>query len=70
MEEHIPAWLRRRLAHAAPALAALILCTMPARAQSLDALYQKAKAEGSVVLYAGGPTAPWEARHPMSAHGS
>ena len=61
MEEHIPAWLRRRLAHAAPALAALILCTMPARAQSLDALYQKAKAEGSVVLYAGGPTAPWEA---------
>jgi len=33
---------------------------VPARAQSLDALYQKAKAEGSVVLYAGGPTAPWD----------
>ncbi len=42
------------------ALAALFLCSVPARAQSLDALYQKAKAEGSVVLYAGGPTAPWD----------
>jgi ABC-type Fe3+ transport system substrate-binding protein len=42
-------------------LATFILCAKPARAQSLDALYQKAKAEGSVVLYAGGPTAPWEA---------
>ncbi len=30
------------------------------RAQNLDALYQKAKAEGSIVLYAGGPTAPWD----------
>jgi len=43
------------------ALAALILCAVPGRAQNLDALYQKAKAEGSVVLYAGGPTAPWDA---------
>ncbi len=42
------------------ALAALFLCSVPARAQSLDSLYQKAKVEGSVVLYAGGPTAPWD----------
>jgi len=40
---------------------AVVLCAVPARAQRLDALYKKAKAEGSVVLYAGGPTAPWEA---------
>jgi ABC-type Fe3+ transport system substrate-binding protein len=44
-----------------PALVMLVFCAMPARAQSLDALYQKAKAEGSVVIYAGGPTAPWDA---------
>jgi ABC-type Fe3+ transport system substrate-binding protein len=30
------------------------------RAQSLDAIYEKAKSEGSVVLYTGGPTAPWD----------
>jgi ABC-type Fe3+ transport system substrate-binding protein len=55
------AWFSRRPVSAAMALGALIFCTASARAQSLDALYQKAKAEGSVVLYAGGPTAPWEA---------
>jgi len=43
------------------ALAVFALWAAPARAQSLDSLYQKAKAEGSVVLYAGGPTAPWDA---------
>jgi ABC-type Fe3+ transport system substrate-binding protein len=31
-----------------------------ARAQSGDELYAKAKLEKSLVLYAGGPTAPWE----------
>src|SRR5580704_18162645 len=31
------------------------------RAQNLDALYEKAKTEGALVLYTGGPTAPWEA---------
>jgi len=41
--------------------AALILCAAPARSQSADALYQKAKAEGTLILYAGGPTAPWDA---------
>jgi ABC-type Fe3+ transport system substrate-binding protein len=40
---------------------ALFTCALPARTQSLDALYEKAKAEGSLVLYAGGPTAPWDA---------
>jgi ABC-type Fe3+ transport system substrate-binding protein len=34
----------------------------PARAQSLDDLYTKAKDEGAFAFYAGGPTAPWEAR--------
>jgi ABC-type glycerol-3-phosphate transport system substrate-binding protein len=40
---------------------ALVLCSTPARPQSLDALYDKAKSEGALVLYVGGPTAPWEA---------
>jgi ABC-type Fe3+ transport system substrate-binding protein len=40
---------------------ALFTCALSARTQSLDALYEKAKAEGSLVLYAGGPTAPWDA---------
>jgi ABC-type Fe3+ transport system substrate-binding protein len=31
-----------------------------AESQSLDAIYAKAKAEGTLSLYAGGPTAPWE----------
>ena len=33
-----------------------------AAAQSLDELYAKAKTEGAFVPYAGGPTAPGEAR--------
>src|SRR6476469_3016812 len=48
-------------------LAAVALCAavitaavaLPARAQLQ--LYAKAKAEGAVTLYVGGPTAPWEA---------
>jgi hypothetical protein len=35
---------------------------LPAQAESLDALYAKAKSEGNFVLYVGGPTAPWEAK--------
>jgi ABC-type Fe3+ transport system substrate-binding protein len=42
-------------------VAALFICAAPARPQSPDALYQKAKTEGTVVLYTGGPTAPWDA---------
>jgi ABC-type Fe3+ transport system substrate-binding protein len=36
-------------------------CAEVARAQSLDAIYEKAKAEGALVLYTGGPAAPWDA---------
>jgi ABC-type Fe3+ transport system substrate-binding protein len=40
----------------------MLAFTVPiASAQSLDVLYQSAKAEGTLVLYEGGPTAPWEA---------
>jgi ABC-type Fe3+ transport system substrate-binding protein len=42
-------------------LAASFVCALPVRAQSLDALHEKAKTEGALVLYAGGPTAPWDA---------
>jgi ABC-type Fe3+ transport system substrate-binding protein len=41
-------------------LVALLSCAYIARAQSLDALYEKAKAEGALALYTGGPTAPWD----------
>ncbi len=46
------------------ALAAVLSLALGARdaaAQNLDALYAKAKAEGALVLYTGGPAAPWEA---------
>src|SRR6266700_1432582 len=42
------------------ALAMLALSVHSAHAQSRDALYKKAKSEGALVIYAGGPTAPWE----------
>jgi ABC-type Fe3+ transport system substrate-binding protein len=49
-----------RLAAAALAASGVIAATvLPARAQLQ--LYAKAKSEGAVVLYVGGPTAPWEA---------
>ncbi len=39
------------------------LCALPhARAETTAELYQKAKAEKSLTFYAGGPTAPYEAR--------
>jgi ABC-type Fe3+ transport system substrate-binding protein len=39
------------------------LATRPvsARPQSVDALYERGKSEGALVLYTGGPTAPWDA---------
>jgi ABC-type Fe3+ transport system substrate-binding protein len=47
----------------------LALCATPARSQSLDALYGKAKGEGALILYTGGPTAPWDAAaKDFSAH--
>src|SRR5580704_3911717 len=42
-------------------LAAVFAIAMPAQAQNLDTIYEKAKSEGALVLYVGGPTAPWEA---------
>ena len=50
-----------RLTWLAAALGFIALGALPARAQSLDNLYAKAKGEGAFVLYVGGPTAPWEA---------
>lgn len=41
-------------------IAALLTFASRARSQSIDALYEKAKSEGSVVLYTGGPAAPWD----------
>jgi ABC-type Fe3+ transport system substrate-binding protein len=41
---------------------AALLAGAAARAESLDELHAKAKAESTLILYAGGPTAPWEAR--------
>jgi len=55
--------IAQRLAAAALALfAASSVLPAPARAQSLDELYAKAKSEGAFSFYVGGPTAPWEAR--------
>jgi ABC-type Fe3+ transport system substrate-binding protein len=54
---------RRRAAIAGLAFfAASAAVAVPARAQSLDNLYAKAKTEGAFSFYVGGPTAPWEAR--------
>jgi ABC-type Fe3+ transport system substrate-binding protein len=39
----------------------LAICPEPSPSQSLNAIYSKAKAEGALVLYTGGPTAPWDA---------
>jgi ABC-type Fe3+ transport system substrate-binding protein len=39
---------------------ALLLFAPPARPQGAEALYDKAKVEGTLLLYAGGPTAPWD----------
>jgi len=41
---------------------ALLSAAATVRAETVDQLYEKAKAEKSLVFYAGGPTAPYEAR--------
>jgi len=51
-----------RLLGAAAALTALAAGALPVKAQSLDELYAQAKDEGALAFYAGGPTAPWQAR--------
>jgi len=53
----------RRLMPASLALAAILpLASAGARAETLDQLYQKAKAEKELVFYSGGPAAPHENR--------
>ncbi len=42
--------------------AALLISAAMVRAETVEQLYEKAKAEKSLVFYAGGPTAPYEAR--------
>jgi ABC-type Fe3+ transport system substrate-binding protein len=42
--------------------AALLTTAATVRAESVEQLYEKARAEKSLVFYAGGPTAPYEAR--------
>src|SRR5262245_35955305 len=44
------------------AFATLVACATVASAETIDELYAKAKQEKSLVFYAGGPTAPYEAR--------
>ena len=53
--------LARGLA-AVVALGLFVAQLSPGRAQSFDELYAKAKSEGALAFYAGGPTAPWDAR--------
>jgi ABC-type Fe3+ transport system substrate-binding protein len=53
--------LTRGLA-AVVALGLFVAQLSPGRAQSFDELYAKAKNEGALAFYAGGPTAPWDAR--------
>jgi len=50
----------RVLVCAAGALAALMLGAAASAAETLDQLYEKAKTEKTLVLYTGGPAAPWE----------
>jgi ABC-type Fe3+ transport system substrate-binding protein len=52
----------RLIAVAALSLPGLIVTAgAPVCAQSLDEIYAKAKTEGALMLYVGGPSAPWEA---------
>ena len=53
--------LRRTACAAVLAALGLALGWSGARGQSLDAIYAKAKQEGTLLLYAGGPAASWEA---------
>jgi ABC-type Fe3+ transport system substrate-binding protein len=50
----------RTAASTAAIAVALCFMTVAARAQSADELYEKAKAEKSLVLYSGGPAEPYE----------
>jgi ABC-type Fe3+ transport system substrate-binding protein len=52
----------RRLLPSCIAASLLLLTAAAAHAETVDQLYDKTKAEKSLVFYAGGPTAPYEAR--------
>jgi hypothetical protein len=53
----------RALLHVCFAMAALLLTAATAsRAETLDQLYEKAKLEGALVFYSGGPATPHENR--------
>ena len=53
--------MRRHIAGIFAALALTLFLTSHAvAAETLDQIYQKAKAEKTLVFYAGGPTLPWE----------
>lgn len=54
-----------RLRLAALVTLLVVAAALPARAQTLAELYDKAKTEGALVFYAGGPTAPYEARNKL-----
>ncbi len=58
----ITAFGRRPAAAFAFVAFASLAMAQPARTQSLDNFYAKAKDEGAFAFYVGGPTAPWEAR--------
>jgi ABC-type Fe3+ transport system substrate-binding protein len=51
----------QRVAAAFVCCIGLSVAATPARSENLDEIYAAARAEGSFVLYVGGPTAPWEA---------
>jgi ABC-type Fe3+ transport system substrate-binding protein len=54
--------IRHTTATGVAAAALLALAATASRAETLDQLYEKAKAEKELVFYAGGPAAPHEAR--------
>ena len=56
------AWAIRLAATAVSLVGLLAVAMVPSQAQSLDELHVQARAEGGLVLYVGGPTAPWDAR--------
>ena len=58
----MPMSLHRSIQRALLILAATAFTGTPPYAQSIDELYEKAKAEKALVFYAGGPAAPHEAR--------
>jgi len=55
------ATLRRKFIQSLVLGALLALGALAASSQNVDSIYDQAKSEGALVLYTGGPTAPWEA---------